>query len=361
MPHPTEPRILVVGAGAIGGVVAGSLLRTGRRPTTLTTNSAIADALRENGFVVSGKSSFSVPAGPVETALPADSAPFDLVLLAVQPPQVEEAVRSVAPFLDGRGRVVCFQNGLCEDRVAKIVGRDRVLGGVVAWGASMAGPGRYERTSRGGFTLGNLAGSLDDSAQWIAELLEAIGPVTLTENLLGARWSKLAINCAISTLGTIGGDRVGVLMRKAFARRLALEIMTEVVSVAWAEGVRLEKVAGTIDLDWLAIPGNKHQKYFPPSRLSFTFGSYLSLAARHAVLFSAGIRYRKLRSSMLAAIERGRSPAVDFLNGEVVERAGRHGLSAEVNRAAAEFVWQIARGERRPSHDTLKELYEKTR
>jgi 2-dehydropantoate 2-reductase len=89
--------------------------------------------------------------------------------------------------------------------------------------------------------------------------------------------------------------------------------------------------------------------------------SGIGLAVRHAVLFSAGIRFRKLRSSMLAAIERGRPPAVDFLNGEVVERAGRHGLRADVNRAATEFVWQIARGERRASHDTLKELYAKTR
>jgi 2-dehydropantoate 2-reductase len=46
-------------------------------------------------------------------------------------------------------------------------------------------------------------------------------------------------------------------MRKAFARRLASEIMTEVVHVARAEGVRLEKVAGTINLDWLAIPENR--------------------------------------------------------------------------------------------------------
>jgi 2-dehydropantoate 2-reductase len=138
-------------------------------------------------------------------------------------------------------------------------------------------------------------------------------------------------------------------MRKAFARRLALEIMTEVVHVARCEGVRLEKVAGTIDLDWLALRELNRKN------------SDLGLFARHAVLFSAGIRYRKLRSSMLAAIERGRPPAVDFLNGEVVERGERHGLAANVNRAAAEFVWQIARGERRPSHQSLKALYDRTR
>jgi len=368
-----RPALLVVGAGAIGGVVGGGLLSAGNSVVTLTTNAVIADALRDTGFQVEGASSLRVAAGEVVSTLASDARSFDLILLAVQPPQVEEAARTVAPFLGDHGRIICFQNGLCEDRVARVVGRERVIGAVVAWGASMVGPGRYERTSSGGFTIGTLAGPLDEPTKQAGRMLEAIGPVAFTENLLGARWSKLAINCAISTLGTIGGDRVGVLMRKAFARRLALEIMTEVVHVASAEGVRLEKVAGTIDLDWLAIPENRKagsqedlifsetQKPFSPSRLPVNSGAALGLAARHAVLFSAGIRYRKLRSSMLAAIERGRPPAVDFLNGEVVERGERHRLAVNMNRAAAEFVWQIARGERRPSHQSLKELYDKPR
>src|SRR6476661_4637109 len=82
---------------------------------------------------------------------------------------------------------------------------------------------------------------------------EAVGPVELTDNLRGKRWSKLAINCAISSLGTIGGDRLGALLQHRFVRRLALEIMTEVVQVARRESVRLEKVSGTFDLDWLAL------------------------------------------------------------------------------------------------------------
>ena len=63
----------------------------------------------------------------------------------------------------------------------------------------------------------------------------------------------LSINCAISSLGTLGGDRLGVLMRHRYMRRLALEIMTEVVAIARASGVRLEKVSGTLDLDWIAL------------------------------------------------------------------------------------------------------------
>ena len=83
--------------------------------------------------------------------------------------------------------------------------------------------------------------------------------------------------------------------------------------------------------------------------------------AKHGLMLAVGARYRRLRSSMLAAIERGRPPAVDFLNGEVVERAKTHGLAAPANSAARDLVWAIARGEAEPGHATLRSLYDRTR
>jgi 2-dehydropantoate 2-reductase len=229
------------------------------------------------------------------------------------------------------------------------VGVERVVGAVVAWGASMVEPGVYERTSPGGFSVGVLPGGDDSRLRELAELLEAVGPVSITENLSGVRWSKLAINCAVSTLGTLGGERLGSLLRLRFVRRLALEIVTEVVEVAASEGIRLEKVAGTVDLDWLSLAAEERHK---PS---------VALATKHALLLAVGARYRRMRSSMLAALERGREPAVDFLNGEVVERAGRHGLAVPVNSRARELVWAVARGEKASSRRLLGELFDSTR
>jgi 2-dehydropantoate 2-reductase len=342
------PRVLVVGAGAIGGVVAGTLLAEGHDVSVFTTNARIAQAIRAHGFRLRGetRAKHAAPKGVFE-ALPEGQ--FDYVLLATQPPQVEEAAGAAAQSLAPGGRMVCFQNGLCEERVANSVGRDAVIGAVVSWGASMVEPGVYDRTSDGGFTLGRLDGAPDDGLHVLGNLLKTIGMVRLTDNLLGARWSKLAINCAISTLGTIGGDRLGVLLRHRFVRRLALDIMSEATAVALSRGVRLERVAGALDLDWLALTEDERKK------------PRLGLAAKHAVLLATGLRYRRLRSSMLAAIERGRPPAVDFLNGEVVERGVRAGIDVRVNRAAHETVWQIARGEAKPSLPTLRTLYQQTR
>jgi len=351
MADATGPRLLVVGAGAIGGVIAGHLLEIGHDVSVLTTNADIARALRERGVRVTGDEPPAPSAAhAVYEKLEPGVEPFDYVLLATQPPQVEAAAESALAWLAPDGRMVCFQNGLCEERVAKLVGAERVIGAVVAWGASMVEPGLYDRTSAGGFSLGRLDGSVDARLEELARVLEAVGPVSLTENLLGARWSKLAINCNISTLGTIGGDRLGVLMRQRHVRRLALEVMTEVVAVARAERVRLEKVSGTLDLDWIALTEAERIAAGSPG-----------LVAKHTLLLAVGARYRRLRSSMLAAIERGRPPAVDFLNGEVITRAEKHGIDVPMNRAARDLVWSIARGEAKASHGTLRGLWERTR
>jgi 2-dehydropantoate 2-reductase len=341
-------RFLVLGCGGIGGVVAGTLTESGHDVVGVTTNPAIFDAVRSRGFRLRGDGDPRSVKGRISLGVPAEK--FDYVLLATQPPQVEQAARSALPALSDRGVVICFQNGLCEERVAKIVGAHRTIGGVVAWGAAMPEPGVYDRTASGGFALGYLHGHEDERMTELARALEAVGPVETTRNLAGKRWSKLAINCAISSLGTIGGERLGPLMQHRFVRRLGLEIMTEAVRVARAEGVRLEKVSGTIDLDWVALTEDER-----------LVGGSSGLFAKHAILLAVGYRYRRMRSSMLAAIERGRVPAVDFLNGEVVDRAHKHVLDASVNAAIRDCVWQIARGERESGMDTLRSLFELTR
>jgi 2-dehydropantoate 2-reductase len=345
----SSPRILVMGCGGIGGIVTSCLTEIGADVTAVTSNERIAAAVREHGFRLRGEGEPRSVAGRIEVGVPAGET-FDLVLLATQPPSVEEAARLALPHLRERGHFVVFQNGLCEARIARLAGEDRVIGAIIAWGASMPEAGVYDRTAPGGFTMGRLEGPPDSTIRAAAQLLEIIGPVTLTDNLMGARWSKLAINCAISSLGTIAGERLGALVRSRRVRRLGLEIMTEVVEVARKERIKLEKVAGTIDLEWMAMPEAERKKR----------GS-AGLTARHAVLLGVGLRYRRMRSSMLAAIERGRTPAIDFLNGEIVDRARLHGIEAPINERIVATVHAIARGELRSARSLLLDMFEDTR
>ncbi|HEY8041282.1 MAG TPA: 2-dehydropantoate 2-reductase [Polyangiaceae bacterium] len=335
-------RHLVMGCGAVGGIVAAQLIESGQDVASFSTNGAIADAVNARGFQLRGDGPARVVPGRIEREVP--RGPFEVVVLATQPTQVEAAASAAATALAPGGVMLCLQNGLCEERVARIVGEARTVGAVVAWGAAMPEPGLYDRTAAGGFTLGRLDGSTDERLEEIARVLECIGPTEVTRNLAGKRWSKLAINCAISSLGTLGGDRLGALLQHRFVRRLALEVMTEVVHVARRERVDLEKVSGTLDLDWIALTEDERRASGSPS-----------LLAKHALLYAVGLRYRRMRSSMLAAIERGREPAVDFLNGEVIERGRRHGIPTPVNARVRALVWDVAAGKLAPALDVLRQ------
>lgn len=335
-----------MGSGGIGGVTTALLHESGQDVVAFTTNGEIARAVTENGFQLRGDGPARSVRARVVTTIPDER--FDAVVLCTQPPQVEGAAQMAERVLASDGVMVCLQNGLCEARVAKVVGEARTVGGVVAWGAAMPEPGVYDRTAPGGFALGALSGAPPKLAG-VASAFEAIGPVELTQNLVGKRWSKLAINAAISSLGTLGAERLGALMGHRFVRRLALEIMTECVLVARAESVRLEKVSGTIDLDWIALTEEERAASGSPS-----------LVAKHGVLLAVGFRFRRMRSSMLSAIERGRTPAVDFLNGEISTRARGKGIAAPVNERIRQMVWDVAHKKLTPGMGALRRLYEET-
>src|SRR4029077_10002754 len=114
-------------------------------------------------------------------------------------------------------------------------------------------------------------------------------------------------------------------------RRLGLEIFAEVAEVARHEGVKLAPVGGTLDIDKIAITDAERQ---------LSFGSP-SLAYKHSILLAVGLKYRRMRSSMLYALERGRPPEIDFLNGEIVRRALAHGVATPVNAALVTLVRAI--------------------
>src|SRR5882724_2064422 len=155
--HP-HPKILVMGAGGIGGIVAATLGELGAAVTAVTTNREIREAVEKSGYRVIDGGEKRAVRGRVAAA---PDGRYDLAILATQPPNVEDAARTALGHLADDGEVVVLQNGLCEERVAAIVGPERVIGAIVAWGASMPEPGRYERTAHGGFSLGRLSGQVD--------------------------------------------------------------------------------------------------------------------------------------------------------------------------------------------------------
>ena len=352
----TGPKIVIFGAGGIGGTLAGRLSKQGREVCLVTGNATIAQAINERGLSArfNGEAHRSRPQA-VERIEELDGAQrFELCVIAVPPSSAEEAARAALPYLGEEGLILCCPNGLIEERLAEFIPAERIVGGVVSFGASMIGPGEVEQTSEGGaITLGRLPSAYhyeDAGLERVAALLEGTFPTPLTDNLRGTRWSKLALNCVVSSLGTIGGDRLGPLINHRRVRRLGLEIITETVQVAHAEQVVLEKVANTVDLRWLTLGRIERRRQVGAGTLVF----------KHLMVLGAGLKYRNMRSSMLRALERGRTPPVDFLNGEITRRSAPHGIPTPVNDAVQEMIHEMARGEREPSFASIEQLYERT-
>ena len=339
-------RIAVLGCGAIGGTIAGCLTRAGHDVTPIVGNPRIEAALRSDGYALrdlEGQvSRVRASNPPVKT--PAEvSGIFDILITATPSTALEAGLRDMVPFLAETGRVVTCQNGLPEDRAVAEVG-NRVIGCVVGWGATMTEPGVYQRTSSGRLQIG-CANASCPTADDLAPLLESVSPIDVVKDLSGVRWSKLAINCVTSPFGAIGGAPLGTLLMSPKVRVLALEVFAEVAAVARAEQLKLRPVAGTLDIARVAINDRERA-----ARLSPT------LLLKHILLLIVGYRFRRMRSSMLYALERGRALEIDFLNGEIVRRGARHGVATPVNRAIVDRVREIERKEKVSSPQGLGEL-----
>ncbi|HOX45484.1 MAG TPA: 2-dehydropantoate 2-reductase [Myxococcota bacterium] len=332
-------RVLIEGIGGIGGILAGAMARRGLAPVLVTGNSAIRDAIRTSGLrVTTPEEAYCVQAeayGDLDE-VPRLAGGYRAAYLVMKADRVVEAARRTMPLLDpADGHVVTYQNGIVQDLVGAAVGAERVIPGIVGWGGSMHAPGVVERTGPGSIHLGELDGRRTARLSQAAEDARAASPVVLTDNIRGAQWSKLAINCTITTLGALTGQTLGEMLGRADARHAFLRIYSEVIDTALALGVRLERIAAAPMLLYLPRDAG------PVKRL-----------AKDLLARLVGRRYRRLRSSSLQSLERGRKTEVDWLNGHVVAEARRVGQATPFNARLTELIHEIESGARpiRPSN-----------
>jgi 2-dehydropantoate 2-reductase len=334
-----------MGCGGIGGVIAGGLLQAGHDVTIITHNAEISRAINTEGLrVTTPEGEWTVPA-TAHTHLHELEGSFDAAYLAMKATGVLEAARDVVDYLSPKGYVVTLQNGVVEDRVADTIGRERVVGALVGWGATMHGPGVVEMTSGGESVVGELDGRVTPRTEQLKATLDAVAPTTISTNIYGVLWSKLSINSTITALGAVTGQMLGEMLQRGKVRHLGLAIVSEVIDVATAHGIELEPVGGTLDV---------HRLYLLPERRTRGFG--LDLLGKHAIMSVVGFKFRRLKSSMLQSIERGRYPEVDFLNGYVVEKGQEKGAPTPLNTALASMIREIAAGRRVPDPSNLKDL-----
>ncbi len=322
-------RVLIIGAGAIGGTLGALLSRAGCDVTFLTKTEESAADIRSRGLTVRGvRGTFT--ARPRAEARAANlSWPMDAVLVAVKAYDLAGALGPVRPAIPADCPVVSLQNGICIEELEALVGPDRAVGCAVGWGATMHGPTEMELTSEGDLSIGCRSASGQARLEDLRSMLARAFRTAISEDILGTLYSKLMVNCCITTLGALSGTTLGQMLRLRSCRSLFISVMREAMITARAAKIQVPPFAGK--LDYYAF---------------FKGDGWLSDVRRHLTWRIMGMRYRRLKSSSLQSLERGRLTEVDSFNGYVVRTARAHGLSAPLNERLTAMVHEIEQGRR---------------
>jgi len=289
-------RVAVMGAGAVGCYYGGMLARAGHE-VTLIARQPHVEAIRRDGLIMdtlSFKESVALQASTEAHAVRG----AQLVLFCVKSSDTEAAGAAIAPHLDADALVLSLQNGVDNAQRLQALLRQRVVPAVVYVATEMAGPGRVKHNGRGDLVLGPAA-RRDDVLQAFAEAGVA---VQISENVIGALWAKLIVNCAYNALSAIAMLPYGQLVQGQGIRDVMHGAVQECLAVAKALGVTL--------------PGDMWQS-----------------------VQDIALAMPQQSSSTAQDLARGRRTEIDHLNGYVVRQGAAHGVATPVNRT----LWALVK------------------
>jgi 2-dehydropantoate 2-reductase len=281
-------KVAVVGAGAVGCYYGGMLARAGH-DVTLIGRPRHVEAIERQGLRLETQTfderirvSASSEGSAVRSA--------QLVLLCVKSTDTESAAAIIKPHLAPDALVLSLQNGVENaDRLRAILPQD-VLAAVVYIGTEMAGPGHVRHHGRGELIIERSRAS-DELAQ---ALIAAGVPTDISDNVRGALWAKLILNCAYNALSAITQLPYGRLVKGAGITAVMRDVVDECLAVAKADDV--------------TIPGDVD-------------------AAIRKIAETVPGQY----SSTAQDLARGKPSEIDHLNGVIVRRGEALGVATPVN------------------------------
>ncbi len=229
-------RVLILGGGGLGTVLAGYLARAGHA-ITLFVKPAHAAAFAGAEVRISGLAEFSAP---VRVATSADGlGAFDFLAVCVKARDTEAALAPLAGLCVDA--VLSLQNGVRKDAaLCRLFGRERVLGAVSSVGGQLQRPGQAAHTLAGASQVGELdGGSSPRGERFAAALSEAGLPAICVPDIVAREWYKLAGFLRTALLCALTRLDVGALTADPALLRLGARVVLEVASIAEAEGYPL--------------------------------------------------------------------------------------------------------------------------
>lgn len=335
-------RICVMGAGAIGGITGAFMAENGEDVTLVDAYEAHVNAINNDGLRIIGDLGEHLIRVPALTPDALDGT-YDLIFLAVKGIDTDDALASLRNHTTEDTPMVSLQNGINEEHISELVGAQRTIGASTHYAATFEAPGLLNKTSRGGYIVGELDGRMTDRVIEIGRLLTLVETSEVTDNIWGHLWSKLLINVCTNSFGALTGQLFGEFIKDDIGKRLLAALFTESYDVAVGQGINLVKLVGVLDPEFLCVRCEADGERVLPI----------------LELMGTPEQYGNMKSSMLQDIERGRKTEIDFLNGYVVKKGREIGSPTPVNEAIVEMVKEVEAGKRELRASNLAEIWER--
>jgi 2-dehydropantoate 2-reductase len=231
-------RVLVVGAGAIGGYFGGRMLQAGRDITFLVRPRRAAE-LASAGLVIKSPNGDVTLKNPPTVQADALKEKFDVVLLSCKAFDLEDAIKSFAPAVGPQTSIIPLLNGMLQlDVLDAKFGRERVLGGLCAIAVTLNDKHEVVQLQpMQSLTFGERDGKMTDRVQAIAEVFKSgnFGAVA-SENVLQDMWEKWTFLASIAASTSLMRAPLGIILAAPGGKDFLLGILDECEAVATAEG-----------------------------------------------------------------------------------------------------------------------------
>ncbi len=227
---PVISRIGIIGAGGLGAVYASYLAALAELKVALLAEDPRAERIERDGVFVNDKALGTGVQRPT-----AVREPYDLVIVAVKHPQLDEATEMIAPAVGPDTLILSVLNGIdSEERLAARYGWQRVLYGVALGIDALRTGNRIVYQSQGKLYLGRAGNEPPDAeVSAVAAVLERSGlTVEVPADMLRVLWWKFMINVGINQTAAVLGMPFGEFRENPYAMRLMDTAMLEVIAIA---------------------------------------------------------------------------------------------------------------------------------
>lgn len=226
----------IVGAGALGAILAAHLVRSGRS-VVLLARGARAKHIQEHGVQIKGLSEISTPVQVLTD--PAQLREAGTLIIATKTPGSEQTMASLRHVqLD---RALSIQNGVMkDDLLSQTYGRERTLGALADTSGELLGSGEVLFTRNVNLFVGELDGSMSDAARAIVKTIDDAGVrATLVPDIVSREWSKFVCWVGFVTLALATRAQTWRFSSDPDSALLMVRLTREVASLAQALGIAL--------------------------------------------------------------------------------------------------------------------------